>query len=345
MDVGSRCAMTYHLMSAPGLLACLVCGGMLGHAGGALARIPPGPHSAPAVEAAEAGPRPAPSHRAVPATIRFLPPALHSRVTYAAGSARRAAAGNGSPSAPRSPRTTTGARAPKPVVAVADTGTGQTGYVHYFVIEGPDGERETQIGIELEDGRIAWSFPELGVTVSPFIKSGQLEANGKRYAVQHRYGLRPFADDKAMAALRGNLWARVVPWVEDETPYCNLMTRSDRVCLSCLGFVMRILYPARAGSFLSLPADFRGASSSFYITTEDLLLYQTGLQGIASHQARLRRIARLNVPAELREDLIELVTTADAEEKAAADSAPAPSAKSRSQAQRGPSRQYPQKKL
>jgi hypothetical protein len=324
-------------MSAPRLLASLACGCLLAHAGASLARIPPGPHSAPAVEAAEAGLRPAPRHRAVPATIRLLPPSLRSRVTYASGNARRAAAANGSPPAPRSPRTA-GARAPKPVVAVADTGTGQTGYVHYFVIEGPDGERETQIGIELEDGRIAWSFPELGVTVSPFIKSGQLEANGKRYAVQHRYGLRPFADDKAMAALRGNLWARVVPWVEDETPYCNLMTRSDRVCVSCLGFVMRILYPARAGSFLSLPADFRGASAGFYITTEDLLLYQTGLQGITSYQARLKRIARLDVPAELREDLIELVVTADAEEKAAAGGAPAPHAKSRSQAQRGPSR-------
>ena len=63
-------------------------------------------------------------------------------------------------------------RSDMPIVTVSTTGDGQAGYVHYFVITGPDGEHESQVGIELPDHRIAWSFPELGVLVSPFIASG-----------------------------------------------------------------------------------------------------------------------------------------------------------------------------
>lgn len=317
-------------------LTLVALGWMAAYAGAATAHVPPGAGPATASDGVED----APGGRAAPAALRFLPPLLQMRVTFASGGSQRSVApGNSSSPAPRQPqRGTGGARAVKPVIAVTGTGAGQSGYVHYFVIETPDGERETQIGIELDDGRIAWSFPELGVAVSPFIKAGHLEVNGRPYSVQHQYGLRPFADGKSMAALQRDLWARVIPWIEDETPYCNLMTRSNQLCLSCLGFVMRVLYPARSGTFLSLPADFPGASAGPYITTEDLLLYQTGLHSLRSRQARLKRIARLDLSPLLREDLIELVTSIDAEEKAAARSAKAPRAKSRSQVQRGTSR-------
>lgn len=318
------------------LLTLVALGWMVAYAGAAVAHVLPGAGPAAAVDGVED----APAGRAAPAAFRFLPPSLQTRVTFASGGSQRSVApGNSSSPAPRQPqRGTGGARAVKPVIAVSGTSAGQSGYVHYFVIETPDGERETQIGIELDDGRIAWSFPELGVILSPFIKSGQLAVNGRHYGVQHQYGLRPFANGGSMAALRRDLWSRVIPWIEDETPYCNLMTRSNQLCLSCLGFVMRVLYPARSGTFLSLPADFPGGSAGPYITTEDLLLYQTGLHGLGSRQARLKRIARLDLPRLLREDLIELVTSIDAEEKAAARSAKAPRAKSRSRVQRGTSR-------
>lgn len=290
----------------------------------------------------DAGENAAPSGRTVRAALlRFLPAPLHARVTFASGGVQERAAKSVKPRPPH--RGPAAGRLLKPVVVVTETGPGQAGYVHYFVIESPDGELETQIGIELDDGRIAWSFPELGVLVSPFIKSGQMDVNGKAYAVRHQYGLRPFPDDASMAALRKELWARVLVWVEDGTPYCNLMTRSNELCLSCLGFVMRVLYPPRPGTFLSLPPDFAGASSGLYITTDDLLLYQTGLQGIHPLRARLKRIEALRLPPDLRENLVELVTTIDAADKAAAREARDPAGGSR--ARRGQARPTQQKKL
>ena len=73
---------------------------------------------------------------------------------------------------------TLAARASAPVVTVSKTGPGQAGYVHYFAVTTPDGERESQIGIELEDERIAWAFPDLGVIVSRFIGEGSVIVNG-----------------------------------------------------------------------------------------------------------------------------------------------------------------------
>lgn len=323
---------------------------MLAHAGSSVAYVPTGAGPTSAVEAAEDASPTVPAGSATPVIPSFLPASLHARITYASGNSQRGTApGNSSASALRQPqRGTAGARAAKPVVAATGTGAGQSGYVHYFVIETPDGERETQIGIELDDGRIAWSFPEIGVTVSPFIKSGQLTVNGRPYTVQHQYGLRPFTDDGSMAALQKDLWARVIPWIEDETPYCNLMTRSNQLCLSCLGFVMRVLYPVRSGTFLSLPADFTSASSGMYITTEDLLLYQTGLHGIRSRQARLKRIEGLQLPSSLRENLIELVTATDEGGNAGLRSAKASRAKNSDKgprAQREQQRPQQQKKL
>ena len=265
---------------------------------------------------------------------RFLPASLRSRITFASGNSPRAAApGNGATvgagekpgSAANTRPSRTGAsaqRASKPVIATTTTGPGQSGYVHYFVIETPDGERETQIGIELPDGRIAWSFPELGVVVSPFIASGQLPVNGRSYTVRHQFGLRPFPDDESMLALQNALVGRVISWVEDETPYCNLTARSNQLCLSCLGFVMRVLYPSRSGAMASLPPDFESSSPGLYITTEDLLLYLTGLHGARTKEARLSRIDGLALPSTLREELIQLASSMDPGDSAVPTKAP-----------------------
>lgn len=232
----------------------------------------------------------------------FLPSLLRERVTFASGGARSPRQISTKAPIPRSRR---------PVVTVTTTGPGQAGFVHYFVIDTPDGERETQIGIELPDERIAWSFPELGVVVSPFIESGQVDVNGRSYPVQHLYGIRPFPDEASMRVLQREISARVAPWIDDATPYCNQAAPSDHLCLSCLGFVMRILFPPRSGAFPSLPSDFEGSGAGLYFTTEDLLLYLTGLQGMRSRAARLRRINALPLPQNLKTDLVELVDAMD----------------------------------
>lgn len=235
--------------------------------------------------------------------------AVHARAAFSTNQANRkdAAPGAGKSAARRPAAKTAPTRASAPVITATGPAPGQSGYVHYFVIDMPDGERETQIGIEMPDGMIAWSFPELGVVVSPFIASGAMTVNGRNYAVKHLYGIRPFPDNASMRALQKDLVNRVIPWVEDATPYCNQTARSNELCLSCLGFVMRILYPSHAGFLVALPADFRRAASGLYITTEDLLLYQAGLHEFRSRQGKLTRIERLALPQRLREDLIELV--------------------------------------
>jgi hypothetical protein len=235
--------------------------------------------------------------------------AVHARAASSTNQANRkdAAPGAGRSVTRRPAAKTAPARASAPVITATGPGPGQSGYVHYFVIDTPDGEHETQIGIEMPDGMIAWSFPELGVVVSPFISSGEMTVNGRRYAVKHLYGIRPFPDNASMRALQKDLVNRVVLWVDDGTPYCNTTARSNELCHSCLGFVMRILYPSRAGFLVDLPRDFMGASSGMYITTEDLLLYHAGLHDNRSRQGKLNRIERLAIPQRLRDDLIELV--------------------------------------
>src|SRR5687767_8879002 len=153
-------------------------------------------------------------------------------------------------SAPRAV-TTPAARTPQPVVTVSGTGPGQAGYIHYFVITGPDGEPESQVGIEMPNDRIAWSFPEMGVVVAPFMRSGQITANGKSFEVEHRYGIRPVGDEQSLRALQRELVNRVAWWVNEKTPYCDEELPPNRLCVSCLGFVLRVLYP---GSSPALPA-------------------------------------------------------------------------------------------
>ncbi len=199
-------------------------------------------------------------------------------------------------------------RVKAPVFAVTSVGPGQAGYVHYFLLKFPDGDEETAVGIELPDQRIAWSFPELGVVVSPFIGAGVVQAGGKQFEVQHQYGLRPFPDDESMRRLQAQLTTRVTLWVEDATPYCNPQGEaSDQFCISCLGFALRVIFPGPTPEYPVVPRDFPRTSRDVYYTTEDLLLYLVGLHSVRGKTAQLRRIKTLALPASLREDAIRIV--------------------------------------
>lgn len=208
-------------------------------------------------------------------------------------------------------------RADKPVVTAMAPAAGQAGYVHFFLVQLPDEALEVQVGIELPDQRIAWSFPGLGVTISPFIEAGTVRAGDAEYDVWHLYGIRPFPDDASMAALQKQLVARVQPWLEARTPYCVNEARRGR-CMSCLGFVLRALFSVRADGYPALPREFARAGAASIYTTRDLLLYLTGMLELPTRQARLQRIARLTLPDDLREDLEEIVYSAGATEKQAA---------------------------
>ena len=187
---------------------------------------------------------------------------------------------------------------------------GQAGYVHYFVITGPEGEPETQVGIELADGRIVWSFPEAGVFVGPFMAWGSFTIGSRRYDVEHLFGLRPFHDDGSMRALQRALASRVAPFLDPWTPYCAETGSADRYCLSCLGFVLRVLFPGKTRAYPALPVDFRSARKDVY-STEDLLLYLAGVPIDSSRIARARRIQALDVPAPLREELSRIAAGLD----------------------------------
>jgi hypothetical protein len=204
----------------------------------------------------------------------------------------------------------------RPVVTAKAPGAGQAGYVHYFLLRTPDGTLEIQVGIEMPDQKIAWSFPELGVVASPFVESGVVPAGGKEYEVWHLYGIRPFHDEATMAALRNGLVGRISPWIAARTPYCeNDGPRGN--CMSCLGFVLRALFPGRKNDYPDLPRDFWRAGTASRYTTQDLLLYLTGMLDLPTREARLQRIARLTLPEDLREDLEELVYSMGAVESAA----------------------------
>jgi len=215
-------------------------------------------------------------------------------------------------------------RADAPVVTAAAAAPGHGGYVHFFLLTRPDDILEMLVGIELADQRIAWSFPELGVTVEPFIASGRLAVNGRFYEVRHLYGIRPYPDDASMQALREDLTRRIVPWIDDATPYCDLRPPAGELCVSCLGFVMRILFPGPTPLAPALPSDFRRVGPDAYYTTEDLLLYLVGLHDITTREARLRRIGELDLPASLREEAIRLVNASDPDAEVAVAASVAP---------------------
>jgi hypothetical protein len=196
-------------------------------------------------------------------------------------------------------------RATAPVVAVNGPAPGQSGFVHFFIVRAVGTEEwETQVGIEMPDQRIAWSFFELGVVVSPFMESGVMPANRKQIEFQYLYGVRPFPDEPSMRTLRTEVEARVLPYAEAQTPYCIVRGPSDAPCLSCLSFIMRVIFPGGT-------PDQDRAQKSIY-TTDDLLLYFAGIDGLRDRAARLQRIAELTLPQDVREDLIRLAGNRDA---------------------------------
>lgn len=207
------------------------------------------------------------------------------------------------------PKPETPPAAAEPVRAlqvVTAPGPDQAGYIHYWVITAPDGEEEIQVGIELADQRIAWSFPELGVQVRPFIANGEVNARGKIFRVQHLYGLRPFNTDTAMRALRNVLDFRVAYWVDNNTPYCLLNGQTREICMSCMGFAMQVLFPGKTPAYPEIPKDFTRIGGDIYHTTEDLLFYLTGLNKLPTEAARRERIAMIGGPKALHEELVRL---------------------------------------
>ncbi len=196
--------------------------------------------------------------------------------------------------------------APVPPAVVTATGKGQAGYVHYWLIIAPDGEQEIQVGIELPDQRIAWSFPGLGVHTAAFVAEGEVDVRGRPFKAQHLYGLRPFAGEAAMRTLRGNLMRRVTPLVRQRVPYCELNGVTAELCMSCMGFVSQILFPGRTPEYANFPRNFPRIAGEDYHTTEDLLLYLTGLHALSGDAARKRRMAAIGGPPALQEELARL---------------------------------------
>ncbi len=186
---------------------------------------------------------------------------------------------------------------------VTSTGAGQAGYVHFWIITAPDGEQEIQVGMELADRRIAWSFPGVGVTVVPFIAAGEYNANGRRFTVEHQYGLRPYRNEAAVGRLQANLQRRVRPWIDNATPYCELNGVTAEVCVSCFGFVAQMLYPGKTRMYADFPRDFPRVGGDENHSSDDLLLYLTGLHALRDPTARQRRMNALGGPAALREEL------------------------------------------
>jgi hypothetical protein len=202
--------------------------------------------------------------------------------------------------------TAPGARAKSPVRTAAATGAEQVGYVHYFLLRLPDETVETQVGIELPGGKIAWSVPGLGVVVSPVIEEGTLVVGGAEYEYWHLYGIRPFPDDASMSALRRDIGGRVQRWVDARTPYCeDDGPFSD--CMSCLGFVLRVLFPGRHSDYPDLPADFKRVGRATGYSTRELLLYLTGMYDLSTRDARLKRVSQSALPEALRDELLDLV--------------------------------------
>lgn len=210
---------------------------------------------------------------------------------------------------------------------VTAPGPGQEGYIHYWVITGPDGEEEIQVGVELPGRRIAWSFPGVGVQVRPFIANGEINAGGNLFRIQYLYGLRPFDTDAAMRSLRSALEFRVAYWVDNNTPYCLLNGQSREICMSCMGFAMQVLFPGKTPAYPEIPRNFTRIGGDLYYTTEDLLFYLAGLHKLPGEAARRERIATLGGPKVLHEELIRLSAMAGEEVTGAGNMAVAESAK------------------
>jgi hypothetical protein len=111
-----------------------------------------------------------------------------------------------------------------------------------------------------------------------------------------------------MRKLQQELTARVTPWIDQKIRYCDEERPPNQVCVSCLGFVLRVLYPSPSsalGAVPVLPPDFKSTRKNLY-TTEDLLLYLAGVPLDAPREARLVRIEALAIPQPMREQLIRI---------------------------------------
>lgn len=191
--------------------------------------------------------------------------------------------------------------------AVTTVAPGQAGYVHYFRITHPDNTLEDQVGIELADQRIAWSFPGAGVIVSDFIKYGDLRINETSYRIEHLHGLRPLKNEHDMRILRNDLARRVAFWVEDETPYCVFRQPGMPFCLNCGDFVARILFPSDNPFLVAFPDDLLKMPGNL-TSPDDLLLYMLGLHNLPDTPTRIARLAAMDLPEALRRDALEILT-------------------------------------
>ncbi len=145
-----------------------------------------------------------------------------------------------------------------------------------------------------------------GVVISPFIDGEIVQAGDRSYGVWHLYGIRPHADAAAMIRLQKELPARIDRWVKAGIPYC-LDDAPRANCMSCLGLVLRALFPGRGDDYPVLPRDFWRTGMGSRYTPNDLLLYLTGMLDLPDRNARLQRISRLALPPDLRLDLEEQV--------------------------------------
>jgi len=203
--------------------------------------------------------------------------------------------------------TTTRAKAsPTAVHAVNSVAADQAGYVHYFRITHPDNTLEDQVGVELDDQRIAWSFPGVGVIVSEFVKDGPLHVAGVTYRIEHLHGLRPLKSERDMQLLRRDLTRRVAFWVDDETPYCVFRQPGEPFCLNCGDFVARIIYPGTNPLMVGLPNDFIRTLSKMP-TADDLLIYMLGLHNLPDASSRIAQLANMEMPNSLRTDVLEML--------------------------------------
>ena len=212
----------------------------------------------------------------------------------------------GKPTTVQSPARTENSAPSAKIRAVTSAGSGQAGYVHYFLITHPDGDLEYQVGVELEDQRIAWSFPTVGVMVSDFVKRGTINVQGKPFQIEHLHGISPFSVETEMRALQKALPQRVAQWVDSDTPYCLLRQPGQQFCLSCGDFVVRILYPGNHPLVPALPHDFLRMTGGAY-TTDDLLLYLVGLHNLPDKRSMLDKLATLDLPAVMREDIVSMI--------------------------------------
>src|SRR5262249_39357759 len=69
------------------------------------------------------------------------------------------------------------------------------------------------------------------------------------------------------------------------------------------------LVPGRSPAYPALPAEFRNAAPDPYYTTDDLLLYLTGLHALPTPEARIKRVEALTLPPHLREELLHLAVS------------------------------------